>query len=98
MALLALAWFWTGGFGLFGLLVLLLWAAALIDLLFANRAVAGGKKILWLVLIVVLPLLGSLVYLVVGRRGTQLGDHPDGYVERQSLESKAETARRTTLN
>ncbi len=62
--------------GLLALVQLALQVYALIDL--ARRArVAGGNKWLWAVIIVLGQLLGSVVYLVVGRKADQIVDVPN---------------------
>jgi hypothetical protein len=52
--------------GTFGLIFLVIWALlslySLINVL-RNHNVNGGSKILWVVIIIVVPILGSLFYL-----------------------------------
>lgn len=52
--------------GTFGLIFLIVWAMlslySLINVL-RNRNINGGTKILWVVIIIVVPILGSLIYL-----------------------------------
>jgi len=52
--------------GTFGLIFLIVWALlslySLINVL-RNNSINGGAKILWVVIIIVVPILGSLVYL-----------------------------------
>lgn len=52
--------------GTFGLIFLILWATlglySLITVL-RNRNINGGARILWVVIIIVVPILGSLIYL-----------------------------------
>jgi cobalamin synthase len=52
--------------GTFGLIFLILWALlsvySLINVL-RNNNINGGAKILWIVIIIVVPILGSLIYL-----------------------------------
>ena len=52
--------------GTFGLIFLIVWALlsvySLINLL-RNRNINGGTKILWVVVIIVVPIVGSLIYL-----------------------------------
>jgi hypothetical protein len=49
---------------LVNLAVLATWAYVLVDL-FRNPRLSGGAKALWLVIIVLLPIAGGLVYLAV---------------------------------
>ncbi len=52
--------------GTFGLIFLIIWALlsvySLINVL-RNRNINGGTKILWVVVIIVVPIVGSLIYL-----------------------------------
>jgi hypothetical protein len=52
--------------------LILLWggllAFALIDLLRPQRRVAGGNKLIWALVIVLIGTIGPLVYLLAGRR------------------------------
>ncbi|MGZ3763289.1 MAG: PLDc N-terminal domain-containing protein [Mucilaginibacter sp.] len=52
--------------GTFGLIFLIVWALlslySLVSVL-RNNNINGGTKILWVVIIIVVPILGSLVYL-----------------------------------
>jgi hypothetical protein len=52
--------------GTFGLIFLIIWALlsvySLINVL-RNRNISGGAKILWVVVIIVVPIVGSLIYL-----------------------------------
>jgi hypothetical protein len=41
---------------------------ALVDLLRPERRVAGGSKLVWALVIVLIGTIGPLVYLIVGRR------------------------------
>ncbi|MDP2920743.1 MAG: PLDc N-terminal domain-containing protein [Candidatus Omnitrophota bacterium] len=52
--------------GLIGLVVLVLDIIAIVDLF--KSAKDTGKKILWLILILVLPLIGMILYFVVGKK------------------------------
>jgi uncharacterized membrane protein len=55
----------TGFFG-FILLVLDIWAIVSV----VGSAASTGKKVLWILLIVVLPLVGFLIWLITGPRST----------------------------
>lgn len=54
----------------FGIASTVLWIWALIDVA-RNTAIDSGTKIVWVVAIVLLPFLGSIVYLVAGRTSRQ---------------------------
>lgn len=50
------------------LLILILWIWAIISLL--TSTTSAGAKILWLLLILLLPILGSILYFLIGPRGS----------------------------
>lgn len=53
--------------GFFGLLLLGLNIWAVVSIV--GSAASTGKKVLWILLIVVLPLIGFLIWLIAGPRG-----------------------------
>lgn len=59
-----------GGFFIFWLILavaaLALWIWALVDII--GRPMDGTKKLLWIIVILVAPLLGALLYLLIGRK------------------------------
>ena len=56
----------TFGFGLIGLLCLILWVWALVDII--NRRFSDDTtKIVWILVVILLPLLGTILYYVIGR-------------------------------
>jgi len=63
MTLLAL----STGYGIVGLIVFILDIIALISVLGGRGSV--GHKLLWTLLILVLPLLGMILYYLIGRSG-----------------------------
>ncbi|HEY3403124.1 MAG TPA: PLD nuclease N-terminal domain-containing protein [Ohtaekwangia sp.] len=62
------AMFGLGGMemSLLSLIALVLWIWALIDVIKSN--LDGTTKIIWVLVIIVLPLLGSILYLLIGRK------------------------------
>lgn len=46
--------------------LLVIWIVALVDIL--KSSMDTGKKILWVVLITVLPLIGVILYFLIGRK------------------------------
>jgi hypothetical protein len=52
--------------GLFGLIILILDIIAIIDVL--KSSMETGKKILWVVLILILPVIGLILYFLLGRK------------------------------
>jgi hypothetical protein len=51
---------------LLGLIVLVLDIVALVDVI--KSSVDNGKKILWVILILVLPIIGMILYFVIGKK------------------------------
>ncbi|MFP4472677.1 MAG: PLDc N-terminal domain-containing protein [Candidatus Omnitrophota bacterium] len=51
---------------LFGLLILILDIAAIVDCVQSSKS--GEKKALWIVLILLLPLVGLILYYLMGRK------------------------------
>jgi len=51
---------------LFALVILILDILAIMDLLKSNQDM--GKKVLWVVLIIILPLVGLILYYLVGKK------------------------------
>ena len=52
--------------GILGLIVLVLDIIAIIDVL--KSSTDTGKKILWIVLIVLLPVIGMILYFLIGKK------------------------------
>lgn len=52
--------------GIIGLIILVLDVLAIIDCVKSNQS--GGKKALWIVLILVLPVVGLMIYYLVGKK------------------------------
>jgi hypothetical protein len=52
--------------GLIGLFCLLLWIWMLLDCL-TNRGIEGSEKVAWVLVILLLPFIGSLIYFFLGR-------------------------------
>jgi len=52
--------------GLIGLVILVLDIVAIVDLFKNTKDM--GKKILWLILILILPLIGLILYFLLGRK------------------------------
>ncbi|HWK57241.1 MAG TPA: PLD nuclease N-terminal domain-containing protein [Parapedobacter sp.] len=55
------------------LLTVILYIYCLIHCI-ANNRLRGNSKLLWLIIILVAPFLGSVIYLIVGRKGNK-GDY-----------------------
>ncbi|MTZ14809.1 hypothetical protein GNE00_13735 [Pseudomonas sp. JL972] len=55
--------------GIFGLIILALDIWAIINVV--RSGASGGKKVLWVLLIVILPVLGLLLWALLGPRGNR---------------------------
>jgi hypothetical protein len=65
---LALTWFWQSFFILLIWVPLVcLWISAIIDII-RRHDLGGGSKALWIVLVLVLPWIGTLIYLIARPR------------------------------
>lgn len=51
---------------LFGLVVLVLDIVAIVDIV--KSSMDSGKKVLWILLVVFLPLIGMVLYFVIGKK------------------------------
>jgi len=51
--------------GLIGLIILVLDIIAIVDLF--KGAKEAGKKILWLILIIIFPFIGTIIYFLLGK-------------------------------
>jgi Phospholipase_D-nuclease N-terminal len=58
--IIGIGWF-AGGFTVLGVLALVLAIAAIASVL-RNEELSGGSKLLWVVVILLLPILGSAIY------------------------------------
>jgi hypothetical protein len=54
---------WVFGAGLLGLLVFVLWVVALVDL-FRHPDLQRGQRAAWVLIIVILPIIGTVLYFV----------------------------------
>lgn len=55
--------------GLIGLIVLVLDIWAIVSIVTSNRSV--GAKVLWTLLVIVLPIIGFIIWLIVGPRANK---------------------------
>lgn len=53
--------------GVFGLLILIADVWAIVNI--AQSSASTGKKVLWIVLVLLLPVLGLIIWLLLGPRG-----------------------------
>jgi uncharacterized membrane protein YhaH (DUF805 family) len=54
--------------GIFGLVLLVLDIVAIVDCV--QRSMDMGMKVLWIILIILLPIIGLLLYFLLGRKQT----------------------------
>jgi Phospholipase_D-nuclease N-terminal len=70
-----MAWFWW----LIGVVVIVMWVVAVVDIVRCRHARSGGKTAAWVILILILPVLGTFLYFLVngvaGGRETPAGDY-----------------------
>ena len=52
--------------GLIGLIILVLDILAIVDCVKSDKS--GGQKALWIILILVLPIIGLILYYVIGKK------------------------------
>jgi len=52
--------------GIFGLIILVLDIVAIVDCV--QRSMDTGMKVLWIVLIILLPVIGLILYFLLGRK------------------------------
>ncbi|WOC12265.1 PLDc N-terminal domain-containing protein [Gordonia sp. MP11Mi] len=82
----------------FGLIVLVVWVAALIDVIVAEEyRVRHLPKVVWLLIVILLPLVGSIIWFLVGRPEGAAAPPPTrttGFPEYERPEYKAAIAAR----
>jgi hypothetical protein len=54
------------GIGLFALLCLVMWVYALVDII-KSRFSDENTKIVWILIVILIPFLGTILYFVLGR-------------------------------
>jgi hypothetical protein len=74
------------GWGLIGLIILVIDIAAIVDMI-RRPDLTGGKKALWVLFIVVLPVIGLIAYLIARPRVVDYGERRDA--EHQELAEQA---------
>ncbi len=66
---LAQAWY-SSNYSLIGLLILVLDIIAIVSVLMGRGSV--GHKLLWIILILILPVIGMILYFLIGRNSADL--------------------------
>ena len=60
-----MAWLWW----LLGVLIIVLWIAAVVDIIRKRNERSTGKTIAWILLIIIIPIVGTIVYFLVNGVG-----------------------------
>jgi Phospholipase_D-nuclease N-terminal len=59
-----MTWFWT----LLGIVVAVAWVVALVDIVKRRHELTGASLAAWILIIIILPVLGTILYFTIGRR------------------------------
>ena len=57
-------WFWW----LAGVVAIAAWVVALVDMVRRRGALRRGQLAAWVLIVIILPVLGTILYFVIGRR------------------------------
>jgi hypothetical protein len=57
-------WFWW----LVGVVAAVAWVVALVDMVQRRSALTRGQLAAWVLIVIILPILGTILYFVVGRQ------------------------------
>ena len=60
-----MSWFWW----LLGVLVLIMWIAAIVDIIRRRHSRTGGKTAAWILIVLILPVLGTILYFLINGTG-----------------------------
>ena len=60
-----MAWFWW----LIGFFILILWIAALTDIIRRRHARTGGSTAAWIIIVLIFPIVGTIAYFLVNGMG-----------------------------
>jgi uncharacterized integral membrane protein len=67
---MSMAWYWWTGGGLLALIVLILWIVAVVDIFKRRTSYSKGQFFAWLIIILVLPIVGTITYFLVNGMGS----------------------------
>ncbi len=71
-------WFWHAlWICLFVIPITILWAACVFDMVWRRRELVWWKRLAWLLLVILVPVIGALIYASVALSGDS-GMHPRG--------------------
>jgi hypothetical protein len=69
-----MSWFWW----LLGVFVLFIWIVSIVDIIRRRHSRTGAKTFAWLIVVLVFPVLGTIVYFMInGAGGPAPGRDPD---------------------
>ncbi|HEY7420445.1 MAG TPA: PLDc N-terminal domain-containing protein [Gaiellaceae bacterium] len=57
-------WLWS----LLGVVVVIAWLVAIIDVIRRRAELSRGQLMAWILIVIILPLAGTILYFTVGRR------------------------------
>jgi hypothetical protein len=57
-------WFWW----LIGVVAIVAWAVALVDMVRRREALSRGQLAAWVLIVIIFPVLGTILYFVIGRK------------------------------
>jgi hypothetical protein len=60
-----MSWFWW----FLGVMVVVLWVVALVDIIRRRHSRSGGKTAAWVLIALIFPVLGTIVYFLVNGAG-----------------------------
>jgi hypothetical protein len=60
-----MAWFWW----LLGILIVVIWVATIVDIIRRRHSRSGGKTAAWILIVLIFPILGSIIYFLVNGAG-----------------------------
>jgi hypothetical protein len=58
-----MGWLWWAG-----AVAIVAWGVALVDIVRSRSRFTGGQLAAWVLLVIILPVVGTILYFVVGRR------------------------------
>jgi heme/copper-type cytochrome/quinol oxidase subunit 2 len=58
-----MGWLWW-----VGAVAIIAWVVALVDIIRGRGRFTGGQLAAWILLVIILPVIGTILYFVVGRR------------------------------
>jgi hypothetical protein len=64
-----MAWFWW----LLGIFILIIWIVSFVDIIRRRHSRSGGKTAAWLIVVLVFPIVGSIVYFAINGAGGESG-------------------------